>query len=255
MNGGFSNARVLITGGAVRIGRAIALAFARAGARVVVHCFNSVRHAESLVAECSRFGAGHEWVQADLRDPNQRRRIIPELVDRGGPLQGLVNNASVYRRRLLHQTATQDWLADYEINALAPFELMQDFARHCGRGWIINILDHRVAAVDPGAGAYALAKKTLRDITEAAAVEWAPEIRVNGVAPGYVLPPPGVPPERMERLLRYVPLGRACPPEDVAAACLFLARTASITGEILFVDGGLHLVNPAMVERTRGAET
>jgi NAD(P)-dependent dehydrogenase (short-subunit alcohol dehydrogenase family) len=103
--------------------------------------------------------------------------------------------------------------------------------------------------VDPGAGAYGLAKKSLRDATEAAALEWAPEIRVNGVAPGFVLPPPGVSPEKMEKFLPGIPMRRAATPEEIADACWFLATAPILTGQILFVDGGLHLTANPVAEK------
>ena len=121
----------------------------------------------------------------------------------------------------------------------------------CRRGCIVNLLDRRVAGVDPAAGSYGLAKKALRDATEAAALEWAPDIRVNAVAPGYSLPPPGVDPEKMLPLLEGVPMRQPSSPEEIAAACVFLARSPTVTGHVLFVDGGLHLAHggPAEVPR------
>ena len=143
---------------------------------------------------------------------------------------------------------------DYEVNFVAPFTLMQQFARHCRAGFIINLLDQRVATTDPGAGAYGLAKKSLRDVTEAAAIEWAPAIRVNAVAPGLVLPPPGVAPEKMLPLLANIPMGCPSSPEEVAAACVFLAMAETITGHILYVDGGMHLAPCVQPEQEKSRE-
>lgn len=235
---------VLITGAARRIGRAIAVAMAAAGARVAVHYGRSASEAAELVAELTRLapaGPAPLSIQADLMDGDARRALIPRLLEQGFPVNCLINNASVYRRRALATISPIDFRHDYEINFTAPFELMQAFAVHCRAGTIINLLDQRVATVDPSAGAYGLAKKSLRDATEAAALQWAPAIRVNAVAPGLVLPPPGVAPEKMQPLLDSVPLRRASTPREVALACVFLASADTITGQILFVDGGLHL--------------
>jgi NAD(P)-dependent dehydrogenase (short-subunit alcohol dehydrogenase family) len=127
---------------------------------------------------------------------------------------------------------------------------MLDFVRECRRGFIINLLDQRISRVEPGAGSYGLAKKSLRDATEAAAVEWAPEIRVNAVAPGIVLPPPGVSPDQLEPLLVNVPMGSTSSCEEVADACLFLASSTTVTGQILYVDGGMHLAATVQPEKT-----
>ena len=240
-----SNSRVLITGAGVRIGRRIARAFAEAGAQVVVHYNRSEREAAVLVEELNAIHGGHECVQADLLDPAGRRNLIPELLRGGKSLNFLVNNASVYRRCPLVQVDEDRLRRDYEINFVAPFLLMRDFSRYCEEGCIINLLDQRVATVDPSASSYGFAKKSLRDATEAAAVEWAPRIRVNAVAPGIVLPPPGVAADKMAPLLRHVPMAQTSSPEEIADACLFLASSKTITGQIIYVDGGMHLVGAA----------
>jgi NAD(P)-dependent dehydrogenase (short-subunit alcohol dehydrogenase family) len=243
---------VLITGAAVRIGRAIALAFARAGATVVVHYHHSQEPAEELHRELERMSAGHRLVHADLLDLQAVDRLIPDLLAAGCRLDCLINNASVYRRAPLLELPEEQWDADFAINFLVPFRLMRSFARHGGRGNIINLLDQRVATVDPSAGAYGLAKKALRDATEAAAVQWAPAIRVNGVAPGFVLPPPGVTWQAMEKFIPGIPMQQATAPEEVADACVFLAASQTITGHILYVDGGQHLKPPVVAEQERG---
>lgn len=245
--------RVLVTGAALRIGRAIAERFARDGAAVAVHFHASSAAARDLLDALPppRTGA-HRLVQADLRAPAACAQLIPGLLADGFAVDALVNNASVYRRRRLAALEPAALEEDFRINFFAPFELMRSFAAHCRRGVIINLLDQRVATVDPGAGGYGFAKKALRDATEAAAVEWAPEIRVNGVAPGFVLPPPGVAEEKMLPLLANVPLGRKTAPAEIAAACHYLATAAAVTGQILFVDGGQHLVPPVVGEKTPG---
>ena len=243
-----ANTRVLITGGGVRIGRQIALRFAEAGATVVVHYNQSEEPARELLAVLNGISVGHELVQADLLVDAERERLIPKLMGSGRGLNCLVNNASVYRRCQLTNVIAESLREDFLINFEAPFLLMRDFARFCEEGSIINILDQRVATVDPSAGTYGFAKKSLRDATEAAAVQWAPRIRVNAVAPGVVLAPPGVAPEKIGRLVKYVPMGRHSTPEEIAETCLFLAQAETITGQIIYVDGGLHLVGPDLQE-------
>jgi NAD(P)-dependent dehydrogenase (short-subunit alcohol dehydrogenase family) len=208
------------------------------------------QQAEALVAELDQLSTGNLAVAADLTAPRERARLIPNLATQWGKLDGLVNNASVYRRNHVRDLDEEQIRSDYEINFFAPFLLMLDFARECRHGFIINLLDQRVARVEPGAGSYGLAKKSLRDATEAAAVEWAPEIRVNAVAPGIVLPPPGVAPEKLVPLLANVPMGSTSSGEEVAEACLYLATAETMTGQILYVDGGMHLANTVTPEKT-----
>jgi len=240
--------RVLVTGAGVRIGRQIALGFARAGAKVVIHYNRSAEEAGTLLQELNRFSSGHETVQADLLHEVERRELIPALLRSGYALNCLVNNAAVYRRCPLAQVDLERIRQDYEINFVAPFLLMRDFAHYCEEGNIINILDQRIATVDPSASTYGFAKKSLRDATEAAAVQWAPRIRVNAVAPGIVLPPPGVPHANVEPLLAGVPMAQTSSPEEIADACLFLAKANTITGQIIYVDGGMHLAPPVRME-------
>ena len=249
MKGDLTGKAVLVTGGAVRIGRAISEAFARAGATVAVHCRNSVNQATSLVESLKSEGSEAFWLKADLADEEEYKTLIPQTVKRAGRLDYLINNASVYRRSSLLELTEQRFMPDWRINFMAPFQLMRQFAAEIGEGGIINLLDQRVSRIDPGAGGYGLAKKTLRDATEAAALEWAPRIRVNGVAPGLVLPPPGVAPKKMEPLVRQVPMQRSSSLSEVAEACLFLAQSETLTGQVIYVDGGLHLGGAAVSEK------
>ena len=243
---------VLVTGAAVRIGRAIATEFAKSGFRAVIHHHRSQIEARELVAELeARFPAGHLAVAADLRLPQEREALFNDLCERGLLPSVLVNNASTYRRGPLLELDEAGLAEDYAVNLVAPLMLMRLFARHCRSGCIINLLDQRVAGTEANTGGYGLAKKSLRDATELAALEWAPGIRVNGVAPGLVLPAPGVPFEKMERLLANVPLRAPIAAEAIGKACVFLANTHSITGQILFLDGGQHLTAPVAIETLR----
>ena len=249
MNHDLRGTRVLITGAGVRIGRQISLAFARAGAKVIVHYNQSEEAAGTLLSELTAISEGHCCVRADLTIPEERRNLIPALIADGYGLNCLVNNASVYRRCPLTHVILEQLREDYEINFVAPFLLMRDFALYCEEGNIINILDQRVATVDPSASSYGFAKKSLRDATEAAAVQWAPRIRVNAVAPGLVLPPPGADPEKMKELLPCIPMAMPSSPAEIAHACLYLASAQTITGQILYVDGGIHLTGSILPER------
>ena len=163
-----------------------------------------------------------------------------------GRLDCLVNNTSL-QTPPYNRLSPEQIQEDYRINFAVPFELMRLYRQACSTGNIINMLDQRVVSVDPGAGSYALAKKSLRDAGLACALEWAPRFRVNAVAPGIVLPPPQLPPETsMQRILQFVPMQKRSSEEEIAEACLFLAQAKTITGQIIYVDGGMHLHNGMM---------
>ena len=230
---------VLITGAAKRIGRAIATAFAVDGWHIILHCNHSVAEAEELCHNLP--GSGHAIVQGDFSTAESITAFLENLDGSRLHFDCLINSASCYLRKPLAATTLQEMTAIYNVNFFAPFQLMRFFAEKMKTGCIINITDQRTASVDPAAGIYALAKKSLRDATEAAALDWAPAIRVNAVAPGLVLSPPGVPPEKITPLLKKVPMHMRTKEQEVAQACLFLAHADTITGQTLYLDGGMHL--------------
>ncbi len=228
---------VFVTGGAKRIGAALCRCFAAAGYRVVLHCHTSVKEGEALADEL-----GGACVAVDFMDMEAVSSIIPQLIELGFAPDVLVNSASLYKRASLASSIPALEREMFAINFEAPFELMRSFKEHCQKGAIVNIGDQRTAFTDPAAGMYALAKKALASASEAAALEWAPDIRVNTVAPGLVLSPPGVNPNALDKLLPKVPMQKRSTEEDVAKACLYLAENQSMTGQTLYIDGGLHLL-------------
>jgi len=229
----------LITGAAVRIGRAIAKSFAAAGANLLIHCNRSRSAAEELLAELGGEKAGHSVLCADLRELSS----LPGLMARAGTVDILVNNASVFGRRPLAAESLAEAQEEFAVNFWAPLELMKLFYAqgNLREGCIINILDQRISSSDPLFGAYALSKKSLAEATLAAALQWASRIRVNGIALGPVMPPVGMEDSAMEKTLKTVPMKMAVPLGELCEACLFLSRSESITGELLFLDGGQHL--------------
>jgi NAD(P)-dependent dehydrogenase (short-subunit alcohol dehydrogenase family) len=232
----------LVTGGSRRIGRAIALALAREGVHVVVHHrAESEAEGSAVVAEARNCGVRAWQIAADFRRPDETRRLVPEAAKLAGRLDLLVNNASVFppsRLADLSLEALHDTLA---INAVAPFLLAQAFARQTEWGAIVNLLDRRVSGFDREHAAYQLSKNMLRDLTRMMALEFAPGIRVNAVAPGPVLPPAGADDNGLRREAERALLERPGDPSDVVEAVLYLLQGAFVTGEILFVDGGRGL--------------
>ena len=180
--------RILITGGAKRIGRLLVKEMASKGHKVAIHFNSSEIEALELLTEIGGKKQGHVTVQCNLNDLNESSKLFHRLNSWGKPAI-LINNASTYFRRGFEEFSIDELLEDYTVNFFAPLILMKDFHKECGFGSIINILDKRIDTVEHEAGPYALAKKSLRDATLTCAQAWFPKIRVNAIAPGPVLFP------------------------------------------------------------------
>lgn len=233
---------VLVTGGAVRLGAAIVRAFAQAGARVAVHYRRSGADAEALCREIRAAGAEAAPVAADLADGAECERLVAAAAAAVGPLDVLVNNAALFHKDTFERLDEAVLATEFGVNLFAPLLLMKAFAAQERPGAIVNLLDRRIAGLDPSAVPYELSKKALAEATRLAARHWAPRLRVNGVAPGPVLPPPGEGEDYLHDKAGPIPLGRPCTPEQIAEAVLYLVRADSVTGQIVFVDGGQRLV-------------
>ena len=235
----------MVTGGARRIGAELCRALAAAGCLVVIHYNRSARPAEKLAAYLRRNGAQAWTVAGDFRAGNHR---LPRAADQlmrqawavAGRLDILVNNAAVFNKQRLLQVSAAAVRAEWEVNLLAPLLLMQAFARRAKRGRIINLLDCRIASHQSDAVPYSLAKKSLADLTRLAALELAPGITVNGVAPGPVLAADTVGATRESA--GPLPLKLRPSVQDVVKATLFLLEADAVTGQIIFVDSGRHLL-------------
>lgn len=234
--------RVLVTGGAVRIGRAVVKALAAAGCRVAVHYRTSRRQAEALVAGLARQGVDAVAVASNLDTEAQCVALVEEAAARLGGLDILVNNAAVFHKVALREVTLAGLTAEFHTNLFVPFLLTRAFARRAKRGVVINLLDRRIVGVDPECIPYALTKKALAELTRGAAVALAPGIRVNGIAPGAVLPPPGKGQAYLKDKAGPRLTARRVSPGDIADAVVFLASAETVTGAVLFVDGGQHLV-------------
>jgi pteridine reductase len=234
---------VLVTGGARRVGAVIARTLHAAGYDLALHCRHSVAEAETLAAELERQRADSTLVlQADLADPDAPAALVDALLAQAGRLDALVNNASAFFPTPVGGATLAQWDELFASNARAPFFLAQAAAPalRTAHGAIVNLVDiyaERALADHP---IYCMAKAALAAMTRALALDLAPEVRVNGVAPGAVLwPGDGKPHAEQEALLGRTPLGRSGSPEDVAGAVLWLVRDAPfVTGQVLPVDGG-----------------
>ncbi len=234
--------RALVTGAARRIGRAVSLALAREGANVVIHYDHSAAAAEELRRELSGSYGVQAWtLQADFRDHARLGSFLDEALRLAGGLEILVNNASVFPRETLDELSFESVTANLQVNAWAPFVLCRELARRVDRASVVNLIDSRVDDFDWNHVGYMLSKHLLAVLTKAAALAYAPGIKVNGVAPGLILPPPGQGQEYVDRLRDTVPLKQHGDPQDIADAVLYLAKTSFVTGELIYVDGGRHL--------------
>lgn len=234
----------LVTGAARRIGRAIALALAEAGWAVAIHHRDSGADAETLAAEIRGHGGRAAVLHADFACDAEVESLIPRSEAAIGTLGVLVNNASVFERDDVLGATRASWDNHMEVNLRAPFVLSQVFARRLPDGTsgsIINILDQRVRNLTPHFTSYTLSKAGLWTLTQTLALALAPRIRVNGIAPGPVLPSARQTRAQFDAQARATPLGRATAPEEIAAAVLFLLEAPSVTGQMLALDGGQHL--------------
>ncbi len=241
---------VLITGAARRIGAAIARTLHGAGARVVLHCHHSRAEADAMAAELERARAGScAVVQGDLLDLAQVERIVAEAAGAFGRLDALVNNASSFYATRFGAITARDWDDLIGSNLRAPLFLAQAAAVHlrAAHGAVVNVVDIHAERPLKDFAVYSVAKAGLAGLTRVLAVEMAPDVRVNGVAPGAILWPDDgrhFDPAERGRITAQTPLGRTGGPEDIAGAVKYLLFDAPfVTGQVLAVDGGrgLHL--------------
>ncbi len=230
----------LVTGGAVRIGRAICESFAEAGLNVVIHYRRSGEEARSLRDDLRARGVKAACIEADLSGRDACRALLGEAKQALQAPDVLVNNASVFNQQRFPEFSEEDLLAEFRPNLFAPLFLMQAFAEEADTGCIINLLDRRVSSHDTRCVPYLLSKKALHEATLLAARAYAPGIRVNAVSPGAILPPPG---ESDDYLKKADPalLDQRCTPADIAAAALSLLQQPAVTGQVITVDAGQSL--------------
>jgi pteridine reductase len=228
----------LVTGASKRIGRAIALTLADQGFGIVVHYNKSRDEALRLCREIKAKKVKAWPIQADLGIPEGSKNLIGKSLKTCGELSVLVNNASIFPNATLDEITLKDFNLNMLVNAWAPLCLSRAFARSIKRGAIVNILDARRPGQDRLHVAYGISKQALEAITKVCAAEFAPHIRVNGVAPGLILPPAGKNVSYLEKLKDRIPLKMYGDPQDIANAVVFLVKSKFITGEILHVDGG-----------------
>lgn len=240
------NGRVaLVTGGATRVGRALTLALAEGGADVFVHYNSSAGPAEETVAAVRAIGRRSASGAADLGDPSVAHDLIAAASDALGPVSILVNSASGFPEDTLETVTLDEWRRTLDLTLASPVFLTQAFAAALPAempGAVVNVTDVKTLRPYRKHFSYIIAKGGIDTFTRAAAIALGPQIRVNAVALGVILPPPGEGEDYASRLAADLPLERVGGTDPVAAAVVALVENDFVTGEIVRLDGGGHLV-------------
>lgn len=231
----------LVTGCTKRIGKTIALDLAKQGYDIAIHYNSSRQEAEILRDKIKSLGKSCQIYQADLSCDEDILNLLPRVKEDFAQLDILVNNASVFEPATLEKTEMEFFNTHFAVNFKAPYFLIRDFARIYQQGNIINLVDTRIKKNDFTYSAYTLAKKALAHLTEMAALEFAPGIRVNGICPGWILMPEGATEEYLEQLRQRVPMRQQGDKSQICQAIRYLLKNDFVTGQLLFVNGGEHL--------------
>ena len=235
----------LITGSAKRIGREIAVDLARRGARIAVHYRSGESQARDALKEIREAGSDGALFRAELTDQAAVAKMFQGIQEAFGGLDILVNSASVFSPSTAEEATPEEWDQEMNTNAKAPFFLAQHAAgsmRRRGHGKIINIVDVAGEVIWPGYLAYSISKAALIAVNRGIAKAYAPEIQVNAIAPGPVLFPDYYAEEQKRSAVERTLLKRAGSPKDIVNAVVFLIENDYITGEIIHVDGGRHIM-------------
>jgi NAD(P)-dependent dehydrogenase (short-subunit alcohol dehydrogenase family) len=232
----------LVTGAARRIGKAIALALAEQQVNVVIHYRQSASPAESLRQELVARGVQAFCVKAAFDNSEDADSLLDRARAEAGPIQILINSASEFHPETLDAMTHESLTHNITVNAWAPFALTRAFARQVTRGKVINFIDAEIAGFNLTRASYILSKHLLATLTSMTALQYAPGITVNAVAPGLILPPEGKDDSYLDRLAQSVPLRRHGGLADITRAVLFLLESDFVTGHLIYVDGGRHLL-------------
>jgi NAD(P)-dependent dehydrogenase (short-subunit alcohol dehydrogenase family) len=234
---------VLVTGAAKRLGRAIALHLAGAGWNVAIHYHGSAADAEEVAAAARNLGVKAVTLKANLSREEETAALVGRAAAELGPLTALVNSASIFENDDWQSASRASWDAHMETNLRAPFLLSQTFARQVpGKGAIVNIVDQRVLKPTPQFISYSLSKAGLHWLTTTLAQALGPDIRVNAIGPGPTMRNARQSEEDFARQREATVLKRGAEPEDVAKAVQYLLEADAVTGQMLTVDGGQHLI-------------
>ena len=240
---GLSLKKILITGGSKRIGAALVTHLAADGWHVIIHCNKNRKSAEVLCKRLIEKGREVEVLQADLSNPDACKQLIKDA-SRGQPISALINNASIFVYDEINDFSVQTLQRHIAVNVAAPAILTSEFAKQFRAkysGCVINILDSKLFGLNPDYFTYTLSKAALQNFGILAAQAYAPELRVNAIAPGITLPSGGQTDEEFKRSHKRNLLRKGADKEDIVAAARLILSTSSMTGETIILDGGAHL--------------
>lgn len=236
---------VLITGAAKRLGRAIALDLARHGWNIGLHFHTSEKEARATGADAQTAGVKVALLRANLAREIETEQLVERAAAELGPLSALINSASIFENDDWYSVDRASWDKHMETNLRAPFVLAQHFARQVPRsaaGAIVNVIDQRVLKPTPQFMSYSLSKAGLHWLNTTMSQALAPNIRVNAVGPGPVMRNERQSTSDFDRQREATILGRGAEPQDICDAVRYLLQAANVTGQLIAVDGGQHLI-------------
>ena len=228
----------IITGGAIRLGRAMALHLAKQGYDIALHYNRSEDPARQVQEEILSAGVRCSLFACDFNDLEQVESLIPRIVADFPDIDLLINSAANFIQENVENTTKTSLLQSVHTNLLAPYLLMRDYKKLVNRGMVVNILDERIQRNVPTFAAYSVAKVGLSHLTHLAAIEWGEKLRVNAIAPGLILPPAGESDAYLLRAAKNNPLKTHGSIDDILCGLDYLIGNRFVNGETLFIDGG-----------------
>lgn len=227
-----------ITGGGVRLGKGMALYLAKKGFDIALHHNRSGKDAEEAIAGIRATGVRCESFACDFTDLAAVENLIATVTARFSDVELLVNSAANFIREDVERTTTKTLQDTFHINLMTPYLLMREYKQRVNRGMIVNILDERISRNVPAFAAYSVAKVGLAHLTHLASIEWGATVRVNAIAPGLILPPPGGTGDYLARGKALIPTLTCGTEEDICRGLEYLLESSFVNGETLFIDGG-----------------
>ncbi len=228
----------IITGGAIRLGRAIAVHLAKRGYNIALHYNRSEDPAKQVQEEILSAGVRCSLFACDFNDLDQVESLISRVAADFSDVDLLINSAANFIQENVENTTMTSLLQSINTNLLAPFILMRDYKKLFNRGMVVNILDERIQRNVPTFAAYSVAKVGLSHLTHLAAIEWGEQVRVNAIAPGLILSPAGESDEYLLRAAKNNPLKTHGSLENLGCGLDYLIDNRFVNGETLFIDGG-----------------
>ena len=229
----------IVTGAAIRIGKAMALHLAAKGFNIALHYHRS--EPSAVIEEVKSQGVSCRGYPADLSSLDEAEQFIAKVLTDFDDVELLINSAANFVQENLEETHIKTLVDTLHLNLMSPLLLMRDFKRSVNKGMIVNILDERVRKHISTFGSYSVSKVGLKHLTELAAVEWGQTVRVNGIAPGLILPPQGGAPDYLELAVKKVPTRTHGKMENLLQALDYLMENQFVNGDTLFVDGAESL--------------